>query len=168
MNVEGFMPEPGLNVLRELARGKTVLEVGTYKGKTALGMAETAELVVTLDHWTGDHYAGKAHTLPDFWRFLTNHPHGSKVLPISGKWESIIHLLDLTKFDLVFYDADHDYAPTFNFLWIAFQRVRKDAVLVVDDHHGAYPQVMAAVRDVIALTGWECEQVEAMAVLTHG
>jgi len=165
--VEGYMPLDGLEYLRQLATGRRVLEIGCWKGRTALAMAETAQVVYTVDHFRGDAYAGPHDTLDNFVTNWRDHPCRPQVVPIMGDFVDVLPALRLEVLDLLLYDGCHDYTPTADFFRLVLPHVRPDAVLVVDDHHGAYPQVMAAVRDSVALTPWRVEQVMNMAVLNR-
>ena len=141
--VQGFMPAAGLAILRDLAADKRVLEIGCWKGRTALAMAAVANCVWTVDHFRGDAYTGKAYTLPEAWENLRA---AGNVRVLAGPFEEIMLGLDLAWFEVLFYDADHDYEPTRRFLELAVER-SIDATLVVDDYSPAYPQVMQAVHE---------------------
>jgi predicted O-methyltransferase YrrM len=149
--IQGFMPPAGLDLLRQLAAGRCVIEVGVWKGRTALAMAETAIEVWAIDHFRGDRYTGAANTLPECWANLRGHAAGDKVRLIAARWEDVWPAIDLRDFDLLFYDGDHDYEPTAMWLSDALYRARPDATIVVDDYSSRYPQVMQAVAE--CLTG---------------
>ena len=149
--IQGFMPVAGLELLRQLAADRRVVEVGVWKGRTALAMAETAHSVWAIDHFRGDRYTGVANTLPECWQNIHNHPMGDRVRLIVARWEEVWPVLDLAHFDLLFYDGDHDYEPTAQWLSATLRRANPDAVVVLDDYSSSYPQVMQAVTN--CLTG---------------
>ena len=151
IQIEGFMPAAGLEVLRGLAAGHRVVEVGVWKGRTALAMAETGRSVWAIDHFRGDRYTGVANTLPECWQNMRNHPMGDRVRLLAARWEEVWPVLDLAHFDLLFYDGDHDYEPTAQWLADTMRRAKPDAVIVLDDYSSRYPQVIQAVAD--CLTG---------------
>ncbi len=144
----GFMPTKELEELVALAAGKVVLEVGCWKGRTAHAMAQTAKHVVTIDHYRGDSYAGPAFTLPETWHNLRKQ---SNIVMIAGSFEKVLPTLNLRAFDILFYDGDHNYAPTKLFFDLVLPRCRPDAVLVIDDHNDKYPQVIEAVAEAVSL-----------------
>lgn len=153
IQVDGFMPDAGLHVLRQLAAGRRVLEIGTWKGRTAINMAQVATHVWAIDHFQGDAYVGVgSNTLKEAWQNIYDHQCMDKIRLVAAKWEDVLPLIDLRAFDLVLYDGDHDYQPTFDFLAQALRRCRESTTIVLDDYGPAYPQVMRAVADVVNVT----------------
>ena len=151
-DVPGFMPAPGLEVLRRLAQDQKVLEIGTWKGRTAIAMAEVARYVWAVDHFQGDKYAGNANTLKDCWQEIYDHQLMHKIRLVAARWEDALELLDLRDFGLIFYDGDHDYDPTKQFLVRALRRCLESTTIIIDDYSPAYPQVIQAVADVVTVT----------------
>ena len=147
MEIQGFMPDDELAVLKRFATGKRVLEVGCWKGRSTIGMAEVAKLVWTVDHFKGDQYAGKAFTLPEFIENLGQHGLRDKIVCLVGDFYKVIPKLDLSQFDVIFYDACHDYDPTKDFLEMLDSQVRPGTPVLVHDYAEGYPQVMRAVQE---------------------
>ena len=162
-DVQGYMPAPGLEVLRRLATGKRVLEIGCWKGRTAIAMAEVAASVWSIDHFRGDAYAGPYNTLPEAWANVI--ASGLPVRLLVGPFTELLPALDLAHFDLVFYDGDHDFEPTQTFLRIALAECRADALIVVDDYSAAYPQVQRAVAEALPV-GWPVTVEGALAIFS--
>src|ERR1700730_14525863 len=52
--VPGWLTEPEGRKLAELSRGKRVLELGTYLGRSAICIAQTAVNLLTIDWHQGD------------------------------------------------------------------------------------------------------------------
>jgi predicted O-methyltransferase YrrM len=160
-DVQGYMPAAGLEVLRRLAAGKRVLEIGCWKGRTAIAMAEVAASVWSIDHFRGDAYAGPYNTLPEAWVNVIES--GLPIRLLVGPFIELLPALDLSLFDLVFYDGDHDFEPTQTFLRIALMGCRPDAVVVVDDYSPIYPQVQRAVAEALP-DGWPVAVIGALAI----
>jgi predicted O-methyltransferase YrrM len=162
-DVQGFMPPAGLEVLRGLAAGKRVLEIGCWKARTAIAMAEVAARVWSIDHFQGDRYAGAARTLPEAWHNIL--ASGLPIRLLVGPFAELLLGLDLSQFDLVFYDGDHDGEPTRQFLQFALAGCRPGTTIVLDDYSAVYPQVREAVAAVVP-AAWPMEVVGALAIFT--
>ena len=161
--VQGYMPVPGLEVLRRLAAGKRVLEIGCWKGRTAIAMAEVATSVWSIDHFRGDAYAGPYNTLPEAWANVIES--GLPIRLLVGPFSELLPAIDLSQFDLVFYDGDHDFEPTQAFLQLALAQCRPETVIVVDDYSSAYPQVQRAITEALPVS-WPVTVEGAMAVFS--
>src|SRR3990172_6934433 len=143
-----------LAVLQELAAGKTVLEIGTWRGRSALEMARVAEAVWCLDTFSGDKYTetlyGPQFTWPDFNRNARERDLWPKLRLLVSCWEEILPLLRLARFDFAFYEAGHDYAETLAAGRILLAGLRPDAVLAFHDYSSNFPQVIRAINDLAA------------------
>jgi predicted O-methyltransferase YrrM len=164
-DIQGYMPLHELEVLRGFARGKRVLEIGTWKGRSAIGMAGVALEVWTCDHFRGDQYAGIGFTLPEFVANLEAAAVRKRVIAIVGDWRRIIAALNVQHFDVLHYDADHDYQPTKDFLDEVLWRLKPGAVVLVHDHSEAYPQVCQAVADAIAGTRFGVRSIYSVGII---
>lgn len=143
-DIPGLVTDEGIETLRRYATNKRVLEVGVWKGKTTIAMAQVAKSVVALDCFNSEF----GNTLPECWdnvRALAE-----KVHLVVAKWPDALQWLDLRRFDVIHYDADHSYAATSTFIEYTLL-LNPDALLIVDDYSPAFPEVMRAVDDA---TGW--------------
>ena len=138
-----------------------MLEIGCWKGRTAIAMAEVAASVWSIDHFRGDAYAGPYNTLPEAWQNVIDC--GLPIRLLVGPFAELLPALDLTRFGLVFYDGDHDFEPTQTFLRIALAECRADATIVVDDYSAVYPQVQRAVAEALP-EGWPVTVNGALAI----
>jgi predicted O-methyltransferase YrrM len=112
-------------MLVQMMRAKTILEIGTYTGYSALCMAEGLPedgRLITLDindelQWIQDKY-------------FTQSPHGHKIERHFGDAREMIPLLPLD-FDLVFMDADKEnYLHYYDLL---MTRLKPGAVILIDN-----------------------------------
>lgn len=111
----------------------TVLELGTQWGYSCLEMAETAELVVTVDWHMGDSEAGEMDTLPGFVsNYRARHGRGNLV-PVVGRIEQVLPLLRPWSFDMLFHDAAHDADSVRQHLALALPLVRPSGVVAIHD-----------------------------------
>lgn len=122
--VPGWLSDDEAAAIQRETYGKHVLEVGTWKAKSAIAMAATAQQVVSIDHFVGDAFAGVGNPGSQAWENVIHHEAQERVSLIFSPWTVAFPLLNLRKFDVVYYDADHTYASTKAFL----DCVRADAV----------------------------------------
>lgn len=90
--------------LRELARGKKVLEIGAANGYSTVIMADVADYVVSVDH-----HGDVEHSLINFRHNIRNYGLTNKVVPVVADSKNALSKLRF-QFDLVFIDGDHSYA----------------------------------------------------------
>jgi predicted O-methyltransferase YrrM len=115
-DVEGWLlPEEG-KALADLARGKRVLEIGSYCGRSTICMAQTATHVTSIDPHDGRATPRPRNTFAEFCANLDRYGVASKV---SSREPGYIP--DTPKYDLVFIDGDH-----------AYESVRRDIQQSVD------------------------------------
>lgn len=96
-----------LSMLSKLIRPKTILEIGTYTGYSALCMAEGMQTDGTL------HTIDINEELHDFQRkYFDASPFGDRIFQYTGNALDIIPTLQTT-FDLVFIDADKPNYPAY-------------------------------------------------------
>lgn len=65
-DIDGWLTDEEGEALASLAAGKIVLEIGSYKGRSAVCMAQTAAGVFAVDHHKGDGGTGPANTEAEF------------------------------------------------------------------------------------------------------
>lgn len=114
-----------LSMLAKLIRPKSILEIGTYTGYSALCLAE------------GMHPDGKLYTidkneeLEDFQRkYFDLSPWGKQIHQYVGNALEIIPQLDV-EFDLVFIDADKQNYP--NYFDIILPKIKSGGVILSDN-----------------------------------
>jgi SAM-dependent methyltransferase len=109
-DVPGWLTFPEAAKLVELARGKRVVEIGSYHGKSTVAMAQVAELVRSIDWHEGDAGSGPGGTLPFLKATLERYGVVEKVTLHVGRTEVMAPRLPAKAFDLVFIDGAHDEA----------------------------------------------------------
>lgn len=108
IDIPTAMTEAEALALRELARGKQVLEVGSWYGFSTVLMAQVADLVVAVDWHQGDRHVAPGNTLEPFLANLRRYGVSANVLPVVARWDSGEVMRSLAwAYDLVFLDADH-------------------------------------------------------------
>lgn len=104
MNVPpGWLSDLEADCLAQLARGKTVLELGAWLGRSTVVLASTAVHVVSVDWHKGDEDAGFGDTLPGYWDTVRNL---DAVTMVVGRFEFVVPLF-APVFQLAFVDGCH-------------------------------------------------------------
>lgn len=110
---DGFMSMVELKRLQKEVTGCRVLEFGSYKGRSSVAMAETAEQVVCVDTFDGDGEVGGIDTLGTFLTNTFDYPNISPIISPTAYFEN---LFKDKVFDVVFVDGDHSLqGATFDF-----------------------------------------------------
>lgn len=138
-NIVTAMADVELAALRELARGKKVLEIGSRLGASTIGMAQTAHKVYAVDWHQGDRWhdaAGGAglDTLAVFWGFVRQYKMRDKIHPLVGRSEEILPVLAPAQFDMVFIDGDHSYQGVLLDIGLSLPLLKPGGLLVFHDY----------------------------------
>lgn len=140
--VPGWLSEAEGRALAELAEGKTVLEMGTFKGRATLCLAQTASVVHTVD--THQHYS-----LPCLLNNLDNYPHKAKVIIHIGSFEDVVSCLTPC-FDLVFIDGEHLESQVWTDSTLANSVLKPVGMLAWHDYgHPEFPGVKRCVNFIV-------------------
>ena len=108
---DGFLSQEEANELLELARGKRVLEMGAFKGRSTVCMALSAESVTSVDWHGGDIHVNKVNygnsTWEEYSKNIASYPN---ITPIKGRFEDEIPKLVAAResYEMVFVDGSHD------------------------------------------------------------
>lgn len=154
--VTGFLHPDELTKLMELAEGREVCEIGSYKGLSAWGMAQTAVNVVCVDTFkatdNGQEQREEFTTL-DAFKKATARFSTVEIYPMTSEAADLA--LKRRTFDMVFLDAMHDYENVKADILRWYPRVRVGGVLALHDYgHWNYPGVMEAVHETIGKIHW--------------
>lgn len=160
----GWMSDEELAELQRLAAGRMVLEIGTWKGRSACAMAMAGGQVWCLDTFQGDPSTGKEWTLPGLLLDAKRLDVVDRLHPLVDTWESLLPRLDLSWFDVLFYDAAHDERSTYEAGKILLAGARPDVPVVFHDFLG-WHTVWLAVDRLIAESGRKHRIVGTMVVL---
>lgn len=137
--IPGWLTEVEGYALASLASGKTVVELGSWKGRSTVAMAHTAKHVHACDGFLGDADTGPAATLAEFAENTAGMANVS--CHVCDFDEGLPFIADGVA-DLVFIDGQHDEASAYRDSQIA-QRILKPGG-VVAYHDFTYDTVRAA------------------------
>ena len=141
---DGWLLDVEAEALTNLATGRNVLELGSYKGRSTVAMSRTARYLLSVDHHRGDPDAGSEDTLAEFYE---NVKQLENVDFVVGDMAVVLQFLRDNYFDLVFVDGAHDY-----------ESVRRDAMAAWRLCHKT---------GVIAFHDWQFESVRAGASIHY-
>ena len=90
------------------AEGRTVLEIGSWKGRSTMFAAATAKQIFAVDTWRGDDYAGRGWFFPEFEANCREEIIAGRIVPVMCDWrgEPLVSEF-LAHHQVVLYDADH-------------------------------------------------------------
>ena len=99
---DGWLSAADVKELARLAKGKVVLELGAYKGRSTVVLSEHAKYVISVDRHQGVNYPED--TLPDYLKSVRDLPN---VAIVVADFEQFIR--HVANIDMVFIDGDHDF-----------------------------------------------------------
>ncbi len=160
-DIKGWLlPEEG-KALAELARGKRVLEIGSYCGLSTVCMARTAEHVTAVDYFDGRATPKPADTHIEFWANLERHGVADKVTTCHPEAE-----IPLPAYDLAFIDGAHDYEAVKADIARACEVLAPGGVLALHDYgQPVHPGIKQAVEELVAEGGSILSVHETIAVV---
>lgn len=142
-DIPGWLADAEAAELRKLATNANVLEIGSYKGRSTIAMAEVANFVVAVDHHRGDSGCIGG-TLNAFLMNLEKYHVREKVVLMIADSVMSCSLLMNGLFDLVFIDGDHAVESVRRDVRAVRRLVRKGGVMAF--HDADYESVGEAMR----------------------
>ncbi len=151
-------------LLAEWARGKLILELGTFLGRSTVAMARTAKHVVTVDHFSGsplENWYEPGDYLPQTRENLRRYGVERNVTVIAADTRTLLEfpILIGAEFDGALVDAAHDRMGVERDSTIAIVSVKAPelARVIWDDYTPDWPDVLAyldalAARQKVAIT----------------
>lgn len=150
-SIQGWCDDIEAEALQELARDKLVLEIGSWNGRSAIAMAATAERVIAIDHFYGDDFAGPGNPGTRCWQHIVSTESRERVSLVCADWRSFIGLLDIGRFGMVYYDADHTYEATREFIDRIAKRISVPVAIHDYDNNPNHAGVKKAVDESLVV-----------------
>ena len=161
--LQGWFTDRECAVLAALGRGCDVLEIGSWKGRSALAAVYGgAANVMCVDTWRGDAYTGTGDFWPEFLENAKAEIDGGRVMPVIANFRDALQMLDLRMFEVVHYDADHsaEALRAFRLNAISIIHLHLKTLLV---HDCDYPET----REFICSLNGYARYVDRLAVVTR-
>jgi len=163
-DIRGFMAWEELAWLAQNAKGKEVVEIGSWLGRSTMALASTAERVWAVDHWKGSNddltreQAKQIKPYAEFCHNLGVEINTQKVIPVMadhsaetfGMAEMFAELGGHEWApDFCFIDGDHAEAAVRRDIQSALKLLKRGGMLCGHDFTEAHPGVIAAVKDLV-------------------
>lgn len=146
--------------LAELAKGKRVLELGSYCGRSTICIAQTAEHVVSIDPHDGRGTPNQTDTHDSFLANLSRYG----ITNVNSYRTTEIQ--EDEQFDLVFIDAAHDYENVSKDIERATAVLNDNGLLAFHDYRSPNdPGVTQAVDELLANGGEMISTTDSLAVV---
>jgi SAM-dependent methyltransferase len=167
-SVDGWLTRAEGQCLSERSRGRRVLEVGSWCGRSTICLAQTARVVHAVDWHRGDGATGFRLTLPVFLENLARFGVADRVIPHVARIELLAGLFAASSFDLVFIDSCHDREAVETAIRICQPWLRPDGIWAFHDYaNAAYPAVRTAVDWLLRPPAHALEMVDSLAVFPN-
>lgn len=127
-----------------LCTGKTVLELGSWCGRSTVCAAEVAEHVCAVDWFHGDTSTGAAETFEEYWRNIHECGVADRIDTLVSKIEDVEWTPFRGRFDVCFFDSDHTLEAASRDVAICIACVKPGGVVCW--HDAGLPTVDEAVR----------------------
>lgn len=148
-DVLGWLTQEEGKELWHLAKGKRVLEIGSYCGRSTICLAQSAFAVVAVDYFDGRGTAEPRNTHSAFVENVKRYGVASKIETASPD-EPFAE----AGFDLVFVDGAHDYESVRRDIERAVEALAPDGLIAFHDYRSAQdPGVTQAVDELLAAGG---------------
>jgi SAM-dependent methyltransferase len=167
--VAGWLTEAEGRRLAELAKDKTVLEIGSFHGLSTICMAQAAAKVVCIDPCDGRATPRVGDTEDAFLANVTRFGVAGKVRLYVGTTEEIAPTLEDKSFDLVFIDGDHSRAAVKRDIAEALRLLAPGGLLAFHDYNSRQdPDVTVAVNQLLTAGAELVSETDSLAVVKPG
>lgn len=142
--VEGWFTDKECNAMQPFAVGKRCVEIGSYKGRSTLCLAEVATHVYAVDHFRADE-GGQAEgegTLGEFRKNTSKYPN---ITTCIGASLDVVKIFGDELVDLVFIDALHSFEAVKGDILAWWPKLCVGGHMFFHDYGGAYDEVKEAV-----------------------
>jgi predicted O-methyltransferase YrrM len=160
LTLDGWMREPELDYLaKQASTRKQIIEIGSWCGRSTVGMAANTRGVVTcVDTWGG---SGAEHAKildgkdPDWlWKqFLQNTLEFPNIQPIRGDSYTVGLHYTGPKADMIFIDGNHTYEAVSRDIRVWLPHLAPGGLLCGHDFSSSFPGVVRAVKELVRGAG---------------
>ena len=180
-DTHGWMDDNFSNIITNIVNNRkreeniTVIEVGSWKGKSCITIADTLKKmgftnisIIAVDTWLGS---------PEFWTWGLHEPIFGKSLNLNNGYPNVFYTFtknikyfhhddcvspfpissvqaaEILKYykisaDLIYIDASHEYAPVKEDINLYWDILKNGGTMIGDDYHPEWPGVIRAVNEL--------------------
>jgi len=163
--VPGFLSAHEARCLAEMAAGRSVLEIGSYCGRSTISMGQTADSVVSVD-WHRPAFAfPKGGTLERLQAGLHSFRVSERVVVLVGPAQDVLPWLASGQFGMIFHDAGHSEAEVVADISASRRLIRPGGLWAIHDY--LHPEYGAGVRAAVAslFPGLDVRQEGSLAIV---
>lgn len=160
--IPGWLTPDEGRCLAELARGKRVLEIGSYCGLSTVCMGRTAEHVTACDYFDARGTAIRFDTAPAFRENIERYGLSDKVVMAHPDLP-----LPFDQYDLVFIDGDHDAAAVAADAVKAMEVLAPGGLIAFHDYHSKIDPGVTESVDAILADGGELLFTEGLVAVVR-
>lgn len=131
--IEGWLSQTEGVMLAKLAKGKRVLEIGSYLGRSTICMGQTAAEIVSVDPRDGRATSNEKPTLGEFLNNIAKYQIENVKVQVCTS-EAYAESWDGEKFDLVFIDGDHSHAAVKHDIDLALRVLADGGLIAFHDY----------------------------------
>lgn len=143
-------------VIKELPDTCQVLELGCYKGRSAVAIASVLPdqgILYCIDHFQGSPEMeswniDSSNLLRDFHKKIKYFGVDDKIKVFIMTGEQAVDQFEAESLDLIFIDAAHDYDSVKSDLLCWYPKLKSDGFLFCDDYEESWVGVIQAVKDI--------------------
>lgn len=162
--VRGWLTEREGRKLAELARGRRVLEVGAFAGRSTICMVQVAQSLDVIDPLDGRATGHPGEMRDELVGNLKRYGRSARIF--AGTTEEAAPALPDASYDLVFIDGDHSAAALRVDIAHALRLLAHGGVLAFHDYRSPLdPDVTAAVNELLAAGAVLVETADSVAVV---
>lgn len=164
VEVNGWLSSAEGVAIAKLARGKRVLEVGSYCGRSTICMSQTAESIVAVDPHDGRATPDPRKTMAEMLRNLARYKCDNVTIQ-RCTLEEYAQGYQGEPFDMAFIDGAHDYESVKHDIGIALTMLTEDGLLAFHDYSEGHPGVKHAVDSLVRAGSLIIEQQGTVAIV---
>ena len=132
-DIEGPFSHPNGTSLQGLAAGKIVLEIGSWKGRSTVCLAEVALHVYACDPHNCANTQSQGPEYASLQEFQENTEGYTNITLLLGTSEEVVPPLEDNLVDLVFIDGCHNYPAVKQDIELALPKLKSDGTMTFHD-----------------------------------